>query len=85
MTRSFWLIYIITMIASSNNIGLVYIQLINSLQMIVYSPITNIRFPANTMALITSTQPIAQFDPLDSLENSDMSLEEMNIWDPNNN
>lgn len=49
--------------------------------MIVYSPITNIRFPANAMTLITSTQPIAQFDPLDSLENSNHSIEEMNIWD----
>ena len=60
---------------------MVYIQLINSLQMIVYAPIANIRFPANTMSLITSTQPIAQFDPLDSLENSNHSIEEMNIWD----
>ena len=31
MTRSFWLIYVATTVASSNNIGLVYIQLINSL------------------------------------------------------
>lgn len=49
--------------------------------MFIYLPITNIRHPANAMAMITSTQPIAQFDPLDGFENSKLSLEDMNIWD----
>ena len=49
--------------------------------MIIYLPVTNIRFPANSMQLITSTQPVAQFDPLDGLENSKYSLEQMFIWD----
>ena len=49
--------------------------------MIIYLPITLIKFPANSMLLLTSTQPVAQFDPLDGVKNSKYSLENMKIWD----
>ena len=81
MNKSFWLIYLVTQLASTPLTALVYILLMNALQMIMYLPATNIRFPGNAMQLITSTQPVAQFDPLDGVENTKYSPEEMDIWD----
>ena len=68
------------MLSNGNQFGHYYLQLINSMQILVYLPLLNIRIPASVMTLLKLYRPVVQFDAMSGLDGTKLSLAEQNIW-----
>jgi hypothetical protein len=66
--------------AGGDATGQIFLMLVNSYQISINLPLTNVRHPANILYLQNAMRPFATFDIADAAEGTGYHLNELPIW-----